>query len=167
MPWLSCGEMLMAPRPAASSSKGGMLPMAAANPAMERAGSRPVNASPALRAGRNAFSPGRMPNPRTILLSANAAAKIWSLSGNLPSSVLATSAPIAARTSGRRPMLAGDIRSASGKTISKAIEAAPNAFRRLTTRARSVRGHGHCPMAASDASSISTIRTGWGRRPGA
>jgi len=56
--------------------------------------------------------------------------------------------------------IAGDMRSGSGKMMSKPIATAPNCVIWVTRSATVVRGHGHCPIAFRLASSISTITTG-------
>ena len=144
--------------------QGGMLPIAAAKPAMERAGSRPVKRKPGFASRTKTYFAGRMPKPRTILLSAKDLAKI---------SVRCPVARHQARQRRRRPsprahpvrrpMLAGDIRSVCRKRYIKAIEGGAQSCNRFTTRARSVRGHGHCPMATpATLHQIPTIRTGCG-----
>ncbi len=86
-------------------------------------------------------------------MSAMACAKSWSLSGSRLRSVGSTPAT-------SRMMERGDRRSASAKSTSKAMAAAPMSDRRCTRSASRSRGHGHWPNSRSDASSISMTRTG-------
>jgi hypothetical protein len=55
----------------------------------------------------------------------------------------------------------GDIRSGSGNSTSKPIAIAPSPCALATSSAMIVRGHGHCPIAAMLASSMSMMTTGF------
>jgi hypothetical protein len=87
-----------------------------------------------------------------------ASANTWSFDGSFS---ISCRRPARASAFGqKRSVLAGDMRSGSGNTMSKPIAAAPFWPSLVTRSASTVRGHGHCPTRFSDSSSISTTRTG-------
>jgi len=97
-----------------------------------------------------------MGRPRT------AVAKISSLSGSFCGSMVAAASRTAGCSAAAASTRRGDMRNGSGKTMSKATAAAPMSINSSVRVASVVRGQGHCPISASDASSMSTMRTGCG-----
>ena len=72
MPWLSCGETLIAPIPAAASSNAGEVSRDPDEAPRARAGFSPVIGEAVLRGGRSPFGVGTVPKPSTTLRSAMA-----------------------------------------------------------------------------------------------
>ncbi len=152
------GLMVSSARPAAAFSSTGVLRNSPGNWIMNRCGSSPSIASPVTGSdvSRSALGSERPDSPSTTRECRMASAKTWSLLGSARNLALVSSSRLR-KLSAATPGLS---RSGSAKMTSKAIAAAPSLVRSETMSASSVRDHGHWPIFARLASSMSTMVTG-------
>ncbi len=147
------------PRPAAACSIGSTLRSSPGKLTRNGSGSGPMVTKPVcsvISAGVRGCDVAEPAWPTTTRACLMASASTSSLLGR-PLNL--------ARVSSSRPRklsaaTAGDMRSGSGKMMSKPTTSAPCSFRRVIRSATTVRGHGHCPISLRLASSISTMATG-------
>ncbi len=142
--------------PDAAASNSARFEVAPRNCLTNGFGSSPAMANPAFWGGGGADRSVRIA-ASTVGLAEIAAPKTSSWRG-MPSRIGASSA--ASSSASTASATSGDVRSGSEKRISKATTAAPCSARRLRRSAMATRDHGHWPTRSSEASSMSTTRTG-------